>query len=66
MPTFRAFIRNTGPASIAGIPGLTLPLPATGLPLGLSLDAPLGADRALLGIGLLVERLVGHREEHHE
>ncbi|WP_216210816.1 amidase family protein [Amycolatopsis aidingensis] len=59
-PEFPTFIRNTGPGSITGLPGLTVPLPATGgLPVGLALDGWLGEDRALLGVGLTVQRLLG-------
>jgi mandelamide amidase len=59
VPAFRLFIRNTGPGSIAGLPGLTIPIPVDGLPVGLALDGWLGTDRALLGVGSLVERLIG-------
>lgn len=60
MPTFVTFIRNTAPGSFAGLPGLTIPMGVTssGLPAGLALDAPAGTDRALLSVGLAVERLV--------
>jgi mandelamide amidase len=52
MPTFLSFIRNTDPASNAGIPGITLPvgLSSEGLPIGLALDGPAGSDRRLLAI----------------
>ncbi|GAB3495362.1 amidase family protein [Amycolatopsis cihanbeyliensis] len=57
---FPTFIRNTGPGSITGLPGLTIPLAAPGpLPVGLALDGRLGEDRALLGVGLTVQRLLG-------
>lgn len=57
VPTFQTFIRNTDPGSIAGIPGLTLPigLTAEGLPVGLELDGPAFSDRHLLALGLAVE-----------
>ena len=56
-----AFLRNTGPASNAGIPGLSLPAGlADGLrPVGLELDGPLGSDRRLLAIGCAFEQLLG-------
>ena len=59
--TFGSFIRNTDPGSNAGIPGLALPagLTASGLPVGLELDGPLGSDRQLLAIGLAFEALLG-------
>ena len=61
VPTFATFLRNTRVMTIAGIPGLSLPagLTSSGLPVGLELDAPSGADRALLGIGMAVESLLG-------
>jgi indoleacetamide hydrolase len=59
--TMNAYLRNTDPASNAGIPGLSLPagLSADGLPVGLELDGPLGNDRRLLAIGLAFEQLLG-------
>jgi len=53
VPTFAAFMRNTGPGSNADLPGLTIPVgeTAAGLPIGLALDAPAGSDHALLVIG---------------
>jgi indoleacetamide hydrolase len=62
VPTFATFLRNTRVMTIAGIPGLSIPagLTASGLPVGLELDAPAGTDRALLGIGKAVESILGH------
>ncbi len=59
--TMEAFLRNTDPASTAGIPGLSLPagISAQGLPVGLELDGPLGSDRHLLAIGVAFEQLLG-------
>ncbi len=56
-----AVARNIGPGSTAGIPGLVIPagLAANGLPVALEFDAPAGADRALLELGLSVERVLG-------
>ena len=47
---FLTTIRNTGPGSTAGMPAISLPAGATtaGLPIGVSLEALPGADRALL------------------
>jgi mandelamide amidase len=55
------FIRNTDPGSNAGIPGLSVPagLAASGLPVGLELDGPLGSDRRLLALGMAIERVLG-------
>ena len=59
--TFSAFVRNTAPGSNAGIPGLALHagMSATGLPVGLELDGPLGSDRRLLAIGIAIEAVLG-------
>lgn len=59
--TFATMIRNSDPGSTSGIPGITLPagLTKTGLPVGLSLDGPMGSDTKLLGIGLSMEALLG-------
>ena len=58
---FGTFIRNTDPASNAGLPGLSLYAGMTpgGLPVGLELDVPLGSDRRLLSIGLAIEAVLG-------
>jgi Asp-tRNA(Asn)/Glu-tRNA(Gln) amidotransferase A subunit family amidase len=57
--TFGIYLHNTVPMTIAGIPGISLPvgLTAAGLPVGLELDAPSGRDRSLLSLGLAIERL---------
>ncbi|WP_405533930.1 amidase family protein [Streptomyces sp. NBC_00075] len=59
--TFATFIRNTGPASVIGAPGLSIPmgLAPNGLPTGLEIDAPAGADRELLALGLTLEEICG-------
>lgn len=56
-----AVARNISPGSTAGIPGLVMPvgLADDGMPVSLELDAPAGADRALLALGLSVERQLG-------
>ena len=58
---FTTLIRNTDPASNAGIPGLSLPAGMTpaGLPVGMEIDGPLGSDSRLLAIGLSLEALFG-------
>jgi len=60
VPTFPTYIRNTGPGSVAGIPGLALPAGMTraGLPVGLELDGPENSDHNLLAIGLAIEPLL--------
>ncbi|MFI7501887.1 amidase family protein [Streptomyces sp. NPDC049687] len=59
--TFSTFIRNTGPASVIGAPGLSIPMGVApnGLPAGLEIDGPAGADRELLALGLTLEATCG-------
>jgi len=59
-PTFATFVRNTGPGSVAGIPGISLPagITAAGLPVGIELSGPVSSDRELLAIGAAVERVL--------
>ena len=59
-PTFVTFVRNSGPGSVAGIPGLSLPsgMTVAGLPVGIELSGPAGGDRRLLAIGAAVEALL--------
>ena len=54
-----AMIRNTLPGAHAGLPGLSIPagLTAAGLPVGIELDGPLGADLTLLKIGRAIEEI---------
>lgn len=59
-PTFQTFISNTILASVAGLPGLTVPMgtvPA-GLPAGLELDGPTGSDRRLLAVGRTLQPML--------
>lgn len=60
VPTFTAFTRNTEPASIAGLPGISLPagLSMEGLPVGLELDGAYNRDRALLAVAATVEEIL--------
>ena len=59
--TFGTFIGNTDPGSNAGIPGLSIPagLTASGLPVGIEIDGPLGSDEKLLALGLAIEKVLG-------
>jgi mandelamide amidase len=54
---FNTFFRNTSPASIAGTPGVTLPVGLTpsGLPVGMEFDGPQNSDRNILALALAVE-----------
>jgi Asp-tRNA(Asn)/Glu-tRNA(Gln) amidotransferase A subunit family amidase len=56
-----AVARNVAPGSTAGLPGLVLPVGLTGagLPVALEFDAPATTDRALLALGLSLERVLG-------
>ena len=60
VPTFPTYIRNTDPASNAGIPGISLPAGSSqdGLPIGMELDGPAGSDRRLLQIATAIEALL--------
>ncbi len=60
LSTFLTFTRNTGPGSLAGIPGVSLPAGATpaGLPIGIALDGAPGDDRRLLAIAAALEPLL--------
>ena len=62
-PTFPTFIRNCEPASLAGIPGVSLPagMTAEGLPVGIEIDGPEGSDAELLGIGAALEAVLPHQ-----
>ena len=61
VPTFATYIRNTDPASNAGLPGISIPiaLSAQGLPIGMELDGPAGTDRALLSLATALEVAIG-------
>jgi len=60
MPFETAVARNIAPGSTAGLPGLVLPVGLTpgGLPVAIEFDAPAGADRTLLALGLGVEQVL--------
>ena len=54
--------RNIAPGSRTGLPGLVMPtgIAANGLPVSMEFDGPAGSDRTLLGLGLSLERVLGH------
>lgn len=54
--------RNISPGSTSGTPGIIVPadLNSEGLPVSLELDGAAGSDRALLGLGLAIESVLGH------
>ena len=58
---FGLFIQNTDPGCNAGIPGLSIPagLGASGMPVGVEIDGPVGSDRKVLSIGLAIEKVLG-------
>ncbi len=60
VPTFPTYIRNTDPASNAGIPGLTIPagVAENGMPIGIEIDGPENSDQRLLAIGAAIEELL--------
>lgn len=64
VPTFATYVRNTDPGSNAGIPGLSIPLPAAvdEMPAGVEIDGPEGSDRRLLAIGAAIESLIRQME----
>jgi indoleacetamide hydrolase len=60
VPTLATYIRNLGPGSTAGIPGLSLPAGMTkdGLPVGIAIDGPENADQHVLAIALALETVL--------
>jgi mandelamide amidase len=60
VPTLPTYIRNLGPGSTAGIPGLSLPAGMTkaGLPVGIAIDGPENGDHQVLAIGLALETVL--------
>ena len=61
LDNFSLYIQNTDPGSNAGLPGLSIPagLSPSGLPVGMEIDGPEGSDRALLGVGVALENILG-------
>lgn len=62
VPFVPVISRNISPGSTGSLPGIIVPadLNNEGLPVCLELDGPTGSDRALLGIGLAIESVLGH------
>ncbi|MFT5133373.1 MAG: Asp-tRNA(Asn)/Glu-tRNA(Gln) amidotransferase A subunit family amidase [Gammaproteobacteria bacterium] len=59
--TFKALSRNTAPGSVAGVPGITIPIGLSShdkLPVGISIDGPTGSDERLLSIALTLEKIL--------
>lgn len=59
-PTFDTYVRHCGPASILGLPSVSLPAGCVAeqedqLPVGLMLDGPQGSDRRLLAIAAALQ-----------
>lgn len=62
-PTFASYVRQCGPASVLGLPSISLPAGCVAeqgeqLPVGLMLDGPRGSDRRLLAIAAALEPLL--------
>lgn len=62
-PTFDTYVRHCGPASILGLPSISLPAGCVleqgdRLPVGLMLDGPRGGDRGLLAIAAALQPLL--------
>jgi indoleacetamide hydrolase len=59
--TFLTYTRNVAPGSFGGQPGITVPMgrTAAGLPMGIALDGPVGADRRLLAVANALQALLG-------
>lgn len=62
-PTFDTYVRHCGPASILGLPSVSLPAGCVAeqgdrLPVGLMLEGPQGCDRRLLAIAAALQPLL--------
>jgi len=63
VPTLPTYIHNTDPASIAALPGISLPvgLTSSGLPVGMEIDGPELSDRHLLAVAKTLEDIAGFK-----
>lgn len=62
-PTFASYVRHCGPASVLGLPSISLPAGCVveqgqRLPVGLMLDGPRGSDRRLLAVAAAIQPLL--------
>jgi len=62
-PTFDTYVRHCGPATLLGLPSVSLPAgyvleQDSQLPIGLMLDGPRGTDRRLLSIAAALQHLL--------
>ena len=64
LPTFQTVKKNTNPASLLGLPAISLPagLAANGQAVGLELTGPAGSDRNLLAIAMKLESLLNNND----
>ncbi len=58
VPVFQTYFRNSDLGSNLGVPGLSLPCPVSGLPVGLEVAALAGDDPQLLSLGKAIERVM--------
>lgn len=58
MPTPAAFLRNTSPFNLTGVPAVSIPCgaDARGVPIGIQITGPYDADRRVLQIARAIER----------
>lgn len=57
--TLEAYLRNTDPSAVAGLPSISVPagLTPSGLPIGLSFDGPPGTDATVMALAEAFEQL---------